>query len=303
MGTAVASHPLISIKSSATVQEAARLMADCSIAALGITNSDHSLGGIVTERDLSWFVAQAKDASSTTVEDITNDFPLIVEGPIDDRAALGHMSRARVRHLIVQEGDDFRIVSMRDYVMRPAVTDAPDVMAAREVMTAPAVACHEETFFEEAIEILAERDISGMPVVNGSGEVVGVISERDLAHALGGPMVRLALRRHNGGSLHGVTELPRGARRAKEIMTTPAVTVSADTSVEEVARLMRVHQINRIPVMENERLVGVITRGDVLGALAHIERAPVEVTGPPIVVGSSGVDSLKGQFEGKAAAK
>lgn len=51
----VQTHPLISIRSSAKVQEAARLMADCSIAALGVLDSDRRFMGIITERDLSWF--------------------------------------------------------------------------------------------------------------------------------------------------------------------------------------------------------------------------------------------------------
>jgi CBS-domain-containing membrane protein len=60
MASTVQTHPLISIRSSATVQDAARLMADCSIAALGVLDKDRRFTGIVTERDLSWFVAQAK---------------------------------------------------------------------------------------------------------------------------------------------------------------------------------------------------------------------------------------------------
>ena len=162
-------------------------------------------------------------------------------------------------------------------------------MTARQVMTAPAIACREEAFFEEVAEILAERDISGMPVLDPNGSVVGVVSERDLAYALGGPMVRLALRRRNEHPLHGVSELPRGARRAKEIMTTPAMTVSGDTPLDEIARLMRVHQVNRLPVVDAAGLIGVVTRGDVLGAMAHLEHQTIDLTRPAILVGSAGL--------------
>ena len=295
MATRVQTHPLISIRSTATVQEAARLMADCSIAAVGVLDKDRKFTGIVTERDLSWFVAQGKDALETTVGDITNDFPVVVDGPIDDPAALERMRRARVRHLIVREGDDYRIVSMRDYVLK--APDATSPPLARDVMTAPAVACREEAFFEEVAEILADRDISGMPVVDRRGTVVGVISERDLAYALGGPMVRLALRRHNEHPLHGVAELPRGARRARDIMTTPPLTVFPDAHLDHVARLMRLHQVNRIPVVDSDRLIGVVTRGDVLGAIGHVEHAPIDLTSPPVLVGSAGLDPGKGMYE------
>jgi CBS domain-containing protein len=161
------------------------------------------------------------------------------------------------------------------------------LLTAADAMTAPAVACRDEAFLEEVAEILADRDISGMPVLDEDERVVGVISERDLACALGGPMVRLALRRHNSRPLHGVAELPRGARRAKSIMTTPAVTVRRDETLEEVARLMRVHQINRVPVVNEGRLIGVVTRGDVLGAVAHLTHLPIDLSTPRVLVGSS----------------
>jgi CBS domain-containing protein len=296
MATTVRTHPLISIRPGATVQETARLMADCSIGAIGVLDKQRRFVGIVTEQDLSWFVAQGKDPAETTIEEIANDFPVVVDGPIDDSAALERMRRARVRHLIVHEAGDFRIVSMRDYVLRAPGAEPSECPKARDVMTAPAVACRDEAFFEEVAEILADRDISGMPVVDRAGKVVGVISERDLAYALGGPMVRLALRRHNEHPLHGVAELPRGARRAREIMTTPALTVSADEPLEDVARLMRLHQVNRIPVVADGALVGVVTRGDVLGAVAHLEHQAIDLTSPPVLVGSAGLNPSRGRY-------
>lgn len=288
MSTKVQTHPLISVRADATVQEAARLMADCSIGALGVLDADREFEGIVTERDLSWFVAQAKDAAATRVGEIVNDFPVVVDGPIDDGDALERMRTARIRHLIVRDGNDFRIVSMRDlFVMGSVDNQEP---TAGDVMTAPAVACRDEAFFEEVAEILAERDISGMPVVDASDRVIGVISERDLAHALGGPMVRLAVRRHNHGPfMRDLRDLRRGIRRAKDVMTTPAVTVGLDAHLDEIARLLRVHQINRVPVVDSDRLVGVVTRGDVLGAIAHLDRTEIDLTRPPVVVGGTGM--------------
>lgn len=115
MASKVETHPLISIRADATVQDAARLMADCSIGALGVLNTEKKFEGIITERDLSWFVAQAKDPLASRVGEIVNDFPVVVEGPIEDADALKRMQAARIRHLIVREGDDFGIVSMRDF--------------------------------------------------------------------------------------------------------------------------------------------------------------------------------------------
>ena len=285
MSTAVQTHPLISIRADATVQEAARLMADCSIGAVGVLDEAKRFKGIITERDLTWFVAQGRDPEETHVHHIVNDFPVVVDGPISDSAAVDRMRTARVRHLIVREGDDYRILSIRDFLS--TTLGGPAEPSAREIMTAPAVACREEAFFEEVAETLAERDISGMPVVDKAGEVVGVISERDLAHALGGPMIRLAVRRHDHGPfLRDVSDMPRGSRRAKDVMTSPPLVVQADAPLSEVARLMRTHQVNRIPVVEGSHLIGVVSRGDVLGAIAHLDRGAIDLTRPPVLVGS-----------------
>lgn len=112
----IKTNPLISIRSDATVKEAASLMSDCSIGAIGVLDEHRRFAGIVTERDLTWFVAQGRDAHETRITEIVNDFPIVVEGPLEDRDALERMRRGRVRHLLVKTGDDVRIVSLRDYV-------------------------------------------------------------------------------------------------------------------------------------------------------------------------------------------
>ena len=115
MSAPIESKPLISIRSDATVQEAAALMSDCSIGALGVLGPDKKFTGLITERDLTWFVARAKDPEETLVEEIVNDFPVIEDMPIEDTAAIERMKSARIRHLIVRRDDEFRILSMRDY--------------------------------------------------------------------------------------------------------------------------------------------------------------------------------------------
>ena len=147
MTATVETHPLISIRSEATVQEAARLMADCSIGALGVLGNATQFVGIITERDLSWFVAQAKDASATTVAEIVNDFPVVVDGPIEDAEALERMRSARIRHLLVRVGDAIRIVSMRDYVLQRS-GEGEKELTARNLMKAP--------------RVRGRRDVSGM---------------------------------------------------------------------------------------------------------------------------------------------
>ncbi len=275
---------LHSVPATASVQEAAVVMADRGFGALGVRGDDDSFLGLITDRDLTWFVARGMDPRRSTVGEIVNDFPVVVDGPIDVATARARMEAARVRHLLVRQAGEMRILSIRD-LQGPDAMAEQAIVTVRDAMTAPAIACHEGSRIDEIAEILAERSISGMPVVSAGGEVVGVISERDLAHALGGPMVRLALRRRaEAGGGRDVVRPPEGYR-ARDVMTSPAVTTSVDTSLDEAARVMRVQKVNRLPVLDEGRLVGVITRGDVLSAIAHLEHRYVDLDRPPIVVG------------------
>jgi predicted transcriptional regulator len=73
-------------------------------------------------------------------------------------------------------------------------------------------------------------------------------------------------------------------------MTAPVLAVAPDTAIEEVARVMQAHQVNRVPVIDEGRLVGIVTRGDVLGAVAHLAHALSDAALPPVVVGSGGMN-------------
>ncbi|HEV2754934.1 MAG TPA: CBS domain-containing protein [Actinomycetota bacterium] len=254
------SHSLFSVPESASVAEAARLMCDRSIGALGITGATGELTGIVTERDVTWLAAQGRDLTTTRLSEVVNDFPVVLDGPI------GRLEAA---------------VRMRDAHAAPLAVD---------VMTSPAVACREDAYLEEVADVLADRDVSGLPVVDEAGRVTGVVSERDLAHALGGPLVRLALRR---GTHHTpapeAAELPRDARRVRDVMTAPPIAVAPDTPLPEVAFVMSSNQVNRVPVLSGGELVGILTRGDVLAGLSgHVEPRLDAPVAPPVVVGGRG---------------
>ncbi|MFE7754425.1 CBS domain-containing protein [Streptomyces sp. NPDC057418] len=95
------------------------------------------------------------------------------------------------------------------------------------------------TSFKEVAKMLAEHDISGVPVVDDDDHVVGVVSESDL--------------------------LARHKLAVRDLMTTPAVTVHAEETVADAARLMVRRGVERLPVVdEEERLVGIVTRRDLL---------------------------------------
>ena len=166
------------------------------------------------------------------------------------------------------------------------VTQRADELRAADIMSTPAIACRPETFFEEVAELLADREISGMPVVGEDGEVVGVISERDLAHALGGPLMRLVLRRPVRSGPFLREPAPPSGSRAQDIMTAPAMLAHPETPVHTLAEIMVKEQLNRIPIVRSNRLIGVVTRGDVLAAVAGLDHGAVKLVQPPVVVGS-----------------
>jgi CBS domain-containing protein len=153
---------------------------------------------------------------------------------------------------------------------------------ARDIMSSPAVACRDNAPFHRVAELLVDREISGVPVVDEDGRVVGVISERDLAAALGGPLLRLAMR----GPLHSGAFLrePRTPSLARDIMSSPPVVAQLDTPMHTVADMMGRKNVNRIPILHGRHLVGIVTRGDILAAVSGSRERADELEQSPIVL-------------------
>ncbi|WP_406259832.1 CBS domain-containing protein [Actinacidiphila glaucinigra] len=133
------------------------------------------------------------------------------------------------------------------------------------VMTADVVSVREGVPFKDVVALLARHRISGLPVVDDDDKVLGVVSETDL-------MLRQASRQ-DGTRRRPPALSPTGrrnaararARTAGQLMSSPAVTVSAGASIAVAARTMAEHRVNRLPVVDDEdRLVGIVTRGDLL---------------------------------------
>ena len=141
------------------------------------------------------------------------------------------------------------------------------------------VFCKPDNTVREAAKILKENNISGAPILEG-GELVGIISEADLLKLLIVPekgdlwlpspfeVIEIPIR-----ELIGWEETKRmlsdvGSTKIEEIMTKDVHTISSEASVEEASEHMIRHRINRLPVTEDSRVVGIITRGDIIKGLA-----------------------------------
>ena len=133
-------------------------------------------------------------------------------------------------------------------------------------MTRDVITVAPETPLAEVAELLVRHRISGIPVCGANGEVLGVVSEADILRKLEGVSPDLArplawLVRRLDGELDKVA-----ARTAGEAMTAPALTARPRQQTAEIARLMVDHRINRVPVVRGDRLVGIVSRADLLRA-------------------------------------
>jgi CBS domain-containing protein len=166
------------------------------------------------------------------------------------------------------------------------------MLKVKEVMTKTVTTVTPDTLVKDAAAILALRNISGVPVVDG-GKIVGIFSEADVLKSIKTTKKDMRLIYPSISTLgiafqEEVTQREIieayeeiGQRPVKEIMSTRVVTVAPDIPLNEVIVQMVQKSINRLPVVDKNVLVGIITRGDVIRGLA-IEHAVVEVEGKKI---------------------
>jgi CBS domain-containing protein len=147
-------------------------------------------------------------------------------------------------------------------------------MKVNDVMTTAVLTVQTDTTLKQAAAMMAEHGISGLPVVDGAGQVVGVVSEGDiLFKEVGGASKRPFLDR--------LLSLPPSEREAKlaaetvgEAMTAPALTIAPTRPLAKAASMMLDEGVKRLPVLdEAENLVGIVTRADLVRAFVRPDSA------------------------------
>ncbi|MFF8868279.1 CBS domain-containing protein [Streptomyces sp. 1222.5] len=177
-----------------------------------------------------------------------------------------------------------------------------------DVMTRAAVAVGRRALFKDIVERMYQWQVSALPVLEGDGRVIGVISEADL-------LPKEEFRNSDPDRFTQLRRLPdlakAGAACAEELMTAPAVTVHADAGLAEAARIMALRHVKRLPVVNAEGMLeGVVSRGDLLKVFLRPDNeladeirrdildvlfpAPIE---PVHVVVTDGVVVLTGRVE------
>lgn len=161
---------------------------------------------------------------------------------------------------------DFREVYLRAY--QHAVKRLKQSVRASDVMTREVVFVKQNTPLKEVAEFMAERKISGVPVVDDSGKVAGIISERDFLNVMGAEHAENFMTVVAQCLLgKGCLAAPYRAKFARDIMTSPAVTVAPDIPILEIAAILSEKSINRVPVVDaNGVMIGIVSRGDVVGS-------------------------------------
>lgn len=151
---------------------------------------------------------------------------------------------------------------------------------AKEIMTAPAVSIKGDTSLKKAAEILDDNSFSGLPVVDDSNKLIGIVSEADILRytqqIIGQPLRDPHRVFTKGREVLHVDITHRGVEvielvastNVEAMMTFDVVSAAEDTPVYEVVRMMQDHNINRIPVVDgNNCLKGIITRADIIKAM------------------------------------
>ena len=180
----------------------------------------------------------------------------------DLRGALKEMET----YVDVTEEDLKKIYSI---ALRHAKERLERKIAVRDIMTKKVVTVKRESNIHEVSVLFSENRISGLPVVDEENHVIGVVSEADILAMAGmekGHTFKDILRHLLGEPLpkrkHG--------NRVGEVMSSPAITTSAEADIREVAEILENRRIKRLPVVDREnRLLGIISRGDIVRAMSR----------------------------------
>jgi CBS domain-containing protein len=157
-------------------------------------------------------------------------------------------------------------------------------MQVREIMSSPAVTVTPETEIRTVARIMRERQFSGVPVVDERGELLGIITEMDLIKRnapLQQPQyiaVLSAMIPVNIGEVRQYREQLRQvlATTAGDLMQDEVVTVAPETPIEEALEAMLDPEVTMLPVMQGDRVIGVVTRTDLVRLIEQLEMAPEE---------------------------
>ncbi len=150
-------------------------------------------------------------------------------------------------------------------------------MLAREVMTGNVVSVYENAMLAQAVDLLLKLKVSGLPVVDSEGKLVGILSEGDLMRRIEldtEPKRSKWLEFLLGPGRLAEDYVKTHARHVKDVMTRTVCTVAETTPLAEVVSTMNAHHVKRVPVVRDGKPVGIISRADLVRTLARVLDEP-----------------------------
>jgi acetoin utilization protein AcuB len=146
-------------------------------------------------------------------------------------------------------------------------------MKVRDVMTKDPLTIDPEAPLATACDVMRTKELRHLPVVNDAGQLIGIITDRDLRHAAFGPALAEYLSAGAQRRVRGIVETLENLR-VRDVMTWGVVTTQPDASIGHAALIMSEHRVGSLPVIDNGKLVGVLTERDVLRTLSREGNAP-----------------------------
>lgn len=148
-------------------------------------------------------------------------------------------------------------------------------MKAHDVMTSPVITIKPTASVKDAVRLFLEHKISAVPVVDDQGKLVGIISEGDLLHRS-----EIGTSRHrpwwlvlmSGDQILAADYIKANARRVADVMTRNVITAAPDTPLSEIAVMLEQHGVKRLPILRNGGLVGIVSRANLVQAVASSGR-------------------------------
>ncbi len=161
--------------------------------------------------------------------------------------------------------------------MTHAQSDSALHKLAAELMSAPAVVAEETATIREVAELMLTKNVGAAPIVNASGQAIGFVSDGDLLFRV----------RDDGRRAWWLSMLVEGAgadeafaahrdRPVREVMSAPLISIGRRTTAPEIAEALLAHQIKRLPVIEDGRVVGIVSRTDLLAVVESIPKVRLE---------------------------
>jgi CBS domain-containing protein len=169
-------------------------------------------------------------------------------------------------------------------------------MRAHQIMTRPVITVTPETSIVEAANIMLQKHVSGLPVVDATGKLVGIVSEGDFIRRS-----EIGTQRKRGRWLRFILGPGKSAsdfvhehgRKISEVMTRSPLTITEDTALAEIVELMEKNNVKRLPVIRADKVVGIVSRANLLQAVASLAREVPDPTADDDHIRNRVIDAME----------